>query len=265
MERIYTVTVSSNYPPPPPQLLLDGIKSVILSSAITLSNCKKPLETFSVLQTPNLTLSHQSLSLLLMVAPVKTPPHFMHSFKNFRFHRTSPNCFYTNFDRTLLLYIRFYIAYTFIVAHSLNKYLHIVVLNFSAPFKTYTNGTTYLVRRQQDPSYSENSWLYDDNPTRPCGNHGPFYRPCPVFIKNIPASEIITLHTFHHIPHYTCPKGLDFLLSRGFKKCPVCKNPHLYFRIEASSIPSTILAQATPPRLPRPQPRRNSRQLNTEE
>ena len=64
-----------------PQLLINGTNSVILSSAITLLNCIKPLETFSVLQPPNPTVSHQSLSLLLMVAPVKTPPHFMHSLK----------------------------------------------------------------------------------------------------------------------------------------------------------------------------------------
>ena len=56
--------------------------------------------------------------------------------------------------------------------------------------------------------------------------------------------------------------------SHAWSAAPVCKTPHLYFLLEASSIPSTILAQATPPRLPRPpcpQPRRNSRQLQTEE
>ena len=131
-----------------------------------------------------------------------------------------------------------------------------LILNSSAPFKSYTNGRTYFVRRQQDPS------------DRPCSHHGPFYRPCPTCLKNIPVNEIITFHTFRHIPHYTCPPCLDFLLSRGFHTCPVCKNPHLYFRLDASIISSTILAQATTPSLPsprRPQPRRNIRHLNAEE
>ena len=146
------------------------------------------------------------------------------------------------------------------------------VLYFSAPFKTYHNRHTYLVRRQQDPSDSMNAQLYDDHPTRPCGHHGPFYRPCPVCLKNIPANEIITLHVHRHIPHYTCPPCLDYLLSSGSKLCPVCKNPHLYFRLDASRIPSDIIAQASPPSQPpqsrpspRRTPRRNTRQLQTEE
>ena len=96
----------------------------------------------------------------------------------------------------------------------------------------------------------------------------PYYRPCPVCLKQIPANEIITLHIFRHIPHYTCPPCSDFLLSRGFLECPVCKNPHLYFRLDASRIPSTILAQATSPHrsIQRPlHPRRTSRRLNNEE
>ena len=145
---------------------------------------------------------------------------------------------------------------------------------FSAPFKTYSNNKTYLVRRQQDPSDSMNSPLYDDHPTRPCSHLGPLYHRCPVCQKAIPAHDIITLHIYKHIPHYTCPPCLDFLLSRGFKLCPVCKNPHLYFRVDASLIPSTVIAQTTLPSLPtqrRPQPRRthqprrNSRQLQIEE
>ena len=119
-----------------------------------------------------------------------------------------------------------------------------------------------------------NAPLYEDNPTRPCSHLGPFYRQCPVCLKNIPAHEIIPLHIIRHIPHYTCPKCLDFLLSRSFKLCPVCKAPHLYFRLDAALIPSSIIAQATSPSLPpshRPQPRRNnqprrtSTQLPTEE
>ena len=142
------------------------------------------------------------------------------------------------------------------------------ILTFSAPLKSYTIGRTYLVRRQLDPSDQANAWLYDDNPTRPCSHHGPFYRQCAVCLKNIPVIEIFTLHTFRHIPHYTCPPCLDFLLSRGYQKCPVCRNPHLCFRLDASISPSTILAQAKPSSLPTPRrssPRRNIRHLNTEE
>ena len=147
------------------------------------------------------------------------------------------------------------------------------VLYFSAPLKSYHNDRTYLIRKQQDPSDTMNSPLYDDHPTRPCSHIGPLYRRCPVCQKAIPAHTIITLHIFKNIPHYTCPPCLDFLLSRGFKLCPVCKNPHLYFRLEASQIPSDIIAHASPPNLPpgrpTPQPRRNprrhTRQLNIEE
>ena len=151
---------------------------------------------------------------------------------------------------------------------------HCIIFTFSAPFKTYTNGSTYLVRRQQDPSDSANARLYEDKPTRPCGHFGPFYRQCPVCLKNIPTSEIIPLHIIRHCIHYTCPPCLDFLLSRQYTKCPVCQQPHLYFRLAASLIPPSIIAQATPPSLPpphRPQPRRNNRprrnirQLSTEE
>ena len=145
-------------------------------------------------------------------------------------------------------------------------------MNFSAPFKTYTNDRVYLVRRQQDPSDHANACLYDDTPTRPCGHHGPFYRPCPVCLKKIPVHEIITLHIHHHIPHHTCPPCLNFLLSRGYKKCPVCQNPLLYFRLQASRIHSSTIAKATLPSQPtqrRPSPRRNPRRhirrLQTEE
>ena len=152
----------------------------------------------------------------------------------------------------------------------LNSYRQAFILYFSAPFKTYNNGKTYLVRREPDPSDSMNSQLYDDHPTRPCSHLGPLYRRLPVCQKAISAHDIIALHIFKHIPHYTCPPCLDFL-SRGFKLCPVCKNPYLYFRLDASLIPASTIAQATPPSLPTPRrptlrsPRRNSRQLQTEE
>ena len=147
----------------------------------------------------------------------------------------------------------------------LHSYRLAFILYFSAPFKTYNNGKTYLVRRQQDPSDSMNSQLYDDHPTRPCSHLGPLYRRCRVRQKSIPAHNIIALHIFNHIPHYTCPPCLDFLLSRGSKLCPVCTKPHLYFRLDASLIPASTIAQATPPSLPTPRrptprsPRRNSR------
>ena len=137
------------------------------------------------------------------------------------------------------------------------------LLNFSAPFKTYHNDKNYLVRRQQDPSDSMNAPLYDDTPIHPRCPLGPLYRSCPVCLKNIPVHEIITLHIHHHIPHYTCPPCLNFLLSRGYKKCPVCQHPHLYFRLEASRIHPSTLAQATPTSQPaqrRPSPRRRPRQ-----
>ena len=145
-------------------------------------------------------------------------------------------------------------------------------LNFSAPLKAYHNAHSYLIRRSQDPLDHANASLYEDTPTRPRGHFGPFYRPCPVCCKQIPANEIIALHIHHNIPHYTCPPCLNFLLSNGYKNCPVCKHPHLYFRLDASRIPSSTLAQATPnsqppQRRPSPRrnPRRNIRRLQTEE
>ena len=149
------------------------------------------------------------------------------------------------------------------------------VLNFSAPLKAYHNAHSYLIRRSQDPLDHANASLYEDVPTRPCGHFGPFYRPCPVCLKQIPVNEIITLHIHQHIPHYICPPCLNFLLTNDYTNCPVCKNPHLYFRVDAARIPPSTLAQATPPRQPpqsrpsRPQPRRNPRRnirhLPTEE
>ena len=145
-------------------------------------------------------------------------------------------------------------------------------MTFSAPFKAYHNAHSYLIRRRQDPSDHANASLYEDTPTRPCGHFGPFYRPCPVCLKQIPANEIITLHIYQNIPHYTCPPCLNFLLSNGYKNCPVCKKPHLYFRLDASRIPSSTRAQATPTSQPpqrrpspRRNPRRNTRQLQLEE
>ena len=101
------------------------------------------------------------------------------------------------------------------------------ILTFSAPLKTYTNGTSYLVRRQQDPSDHANAWIYDDNPSRPCFHHDPFYRQCPLCLKSIPAHGIIHLHTVRHIPHYICPQALIFYspvvsVNALFVKIPIC-------------------------------------------
>ena len=99
------------------------------------------------------------------------------------------------------------------------------VLNFSAPFKTYTNGNMYLVRRQLDPCDHGNAWLYDDHPTRPCSHHGPFYRPCPVCLKNSPVNEIITLHTFRHIPITPAPNVLISFCPEDTETAPSAYNP----------------------------------------
>ena len=69
-------------------------------------------------------------------------------------------------------------------------------------------------------------------------------------LKIIPVHELIILHilqTFHPIPYHTWPKCLEFLLSRGYEKCPVYKQPHLYFRFDASLMsPTTIIPTPTP-------------------
>ena len=131
-------------------------------------------------------------------------------------------------------------------------------------YRTYTNGKTYLVRRRQDPSDQANAWIYDDNPSSPCSHYGPFYRWCAVCLKSIPAHDFIPLRTFRHIRHYACPKCLDLLLSRGFTKCPICKQPHFYFRVDDSLVsPTTIVPVPTnsQPAQPHPSPRQTSRTL----
>ena len=89
-----------------------------------------------------------------------------------------------------------------------------------------------------------NSQLYDDHPTRPCSHLGPLYRRCPVCQKAIPAHNIIALHIFKHIPHYTCTPCLDFLLSRGFKLCPFARTPIYIF---VSMHPSSLLVPSPKP------------------
>ena len=62
--------------------------------------------------------------------------------------------------------------------------------------------------------------------------------------------------------------SVSILLSRGFTKCTVCNQPHLYFRVDASLIsPTTVVLVPTTsqPTQQRSSPRRTSRQLPTEE
>ena len=92
-----------------------------------------------------------------------------------------------------------------------NSYCLAFVLHFSAPLKPYSNGRTYSVRRQQDRSDSANAQLYDDHPTRPCSQLGPFYRRCPVCQKSIPAHDIIPLISF--IISRTTPAPLAWIFS----------------------------------------------------
>ena len=113
------------------------------------------------------------------------------------------------------------------------------VLNFSAPFKTYANGKTYLVRRQLDSSDQANAWLYDDHPTRPCSHHGTF---CAPYASAPYALRIsLSMKSSPFTPSVTSPTTpapcLDFLFSRGLRKCPICKNPICIFTWRLPSSP----------------------------
>ena len=132
-------------------------------------------------------------------------------------------------------------------------YLTVGCFSASQPLKSYHIGSNYLIRRPFNPADTENAWLYDDTPI-PCNHSGPLFHKCPVCHSFFLPSELIILHSLNHVPHRACPPCLNFLLSRHYKKCPICARPHLYFRVPASGLPRPIFQSVPGPTVPVSQP-----------
>ena len=141
--------------------------------------------------------------------------------------------------------------------------MYLTVWGFSAsqPLRCYNNGSNYLIRRPFNPADTENAWLYDDTPI-PCNHPGPIFHKCPVCHSFFLPSELFILHSVNQVPHRACPRCLNFLLSRQYNKCPICAQPHLYYRLTASALPRSITQAASSPTVPfsQPQPVRRPRQ-----